>query len=317
MKRKLVLDCDTGTDDAIAIMLAALHPDLELLAITTVNGNVEVEHCTDNSLRTLALIGRVGVPVYEGLSRPIVRPDFPEARATMRNPKVHLAALPFPETRLTKQALSAPEALAKIFRESPGEIALVAVGPLSNLAAAIALDPNLPRHASELIIMGGAINNSNVTPSAEFNIWADPEAAAVVLAAPFAKITLVPLDATHQALVSLSDCDALRALGNGAGAGAAELIAYRISGYEANQPTGVPATAPVHDAVCIAALVDPSIITTIHANVVVETRGEFTVGRTVVDHERRTKRAANCHVVIIARGGQLRPGRKPRTALRS
>ena len=236
MKQKLVLDCDTGTDDAIAIMLAALHPELELLAVTTVNGNVEVAHCTDNTLRTLALIRRENIPVYEGLARPIVRPDFPEPRAMMRNPRVHLTELPFPPTPVAKQALTAPEVLIKIFREAPGEIVLVAVGPLSNLAAAIALDPSFPGNVSQLIIMGGAVSKSNVTPSAEFNIWADPEAAAVVLGAKFPKITMVPLDATHQALVSLAECETLRALNGAAGKGAAELIAFRISGYEANQP---------------------------------------------------------------------------------
>jgi inosine-uridine nucleoside N-ribohydrolase len=111
---------------------------------------------------------------------------------------------------------------------------------------------------------------------------------------------MVPLDATHQALVSLAECETLRALNGAAGKGAAELIAFRISGYEANQPTGVPKTAPVHDALCIAALVDPSIIKTIFANVVVETKGEFTMGRTVVDLERRTTRGPNCHVAMAA-----------------
>ena len=203
MARKLILDCDTGTDDAVAIMLAALHPALELLGVTTVNGNVEVARCTDNSLRTLDWIGRGEIPVYEGLAKPIVRSDFPVPRAVNRNPGVHMETLPLPEARHAKQALSAPEFLVRAFRESPGEIVLVAVGPLSNLAAAIALDPAFARNAAELIIMGGAVDKSNVTPSAEFNIWADPEASAVVLAADFPKITLVPLDATHQALVSL------------------------------------------------------------------------------------------------------------------
>ena len=300
MARKLILDCDTGTDDAIAIMLAALHPSLELAAVTTVNGNVEVARCTDNSLRTLDWIGRGEIPVYEGLAKPIVRGDFPVPRALNRNPGVHMEILPLPEAGHAKQTLSAPEFLARAFRESPGEIVLVAVGPLSNLAAAIALDPAFARHTAELIIMGGAIDKSNVTPSAEFNIWADPEAAAVVLAADFPKITLVPLDATHQALVSLAQCEELRALGTNAGKAAADLIAFRITGYEANQPTGVPNTAPVHDALCIAALVDPSLIATKFVNVVIETRGEYTIGRTVVDHEKRTKRAPNCHVALAA-----------------
>jgi inosine-uridine nucleoside N-ribohydrolase len=300
MARKLILDCDTGTDDAVAIMLAALHPELELLGVTTVNGNVEVARCTDNSLRTLDWIGRGEIPVYEGLAKPIVRSDFPVPRAANRNPGVHMETLPLPEARHTEQALSAPEYLARAFRESPGEIVLVAVGPLSNLAAAIALDPAFARNTAELIIMGGAIDKSNVTPSAEFNIWADPEASAAVLAADFPKITLVPLDATHQALVSLAQCEELRALGTNAGKATADLVTFRIKGYEANQPTGTPQTAPVHDALCIAALVDPSIITTKFVNVVIETRGEYTIGRTVVDHEKRTKRTPNCHVAFGA-----------------
>jgi inosine-uridine nucleoside N-ribohydrolase len=300
MTCKLILDCDTGTDDAVAIMLAALHPDLELLGVATVNGNVEVAQCTDNTLRTLDLIGRGDIPVYEGLARPIVRSDFPVPRALKRDPKVHLATLPFPDARSVKQTLSAPEYLVRAFAERPGEIVLVAVGPLSNLAAAIALDPAFAGNVSELVIMGGAIDKSNVTPSAEFNIWADPEAASVVMEAPFAKITLVPLDATHQALISLDQCAKLRALGSAAGEAAAKLVEFRIGGYQANQPTGVPQTAPVHDAVCIAALVDPQVIGTKFVNVAVETRGEYTMGRTVVDHERRTTRAPNCHVAFSA-----------------
>ena len=300
MAQKLILDCDTGTDDAVAIMLAALHPGLELLGVTTVNGNVEVARCTDNSLRTLDWIGRGEIPVYEGLAKPIVRGDFPVPRAVNRNPGVHMETLPLPEARQGKQALSAPEFLVRAFRESPGEIVLVAVGPLSNLAAAIALDPAFARNAAELIIMGGAIDKSNVTPSAEFNIWADPEASAVVLAADFPKITLVPLDATHQALISSAQCEELRALRTHAGEATADLVAFRIKGYEANQPTGTPQSAPVHDALCIAALIDPSVITTKFVNVVIETRGEYTIGRTVVDHEKRTKRTPNCHVAFGA-----------------
>ena len=300
MPRKLILDCDTGTDDAVAIMLAALHPELDLLGVTTVNGNVEVGYCTDNSLRTLDLIGRGDIPVYEGLARPIVRSDFPTPRALKRDAKVHLAVLPFPEPRSVKKPLSAPEYLVHAFAEHPGEIVLVAVGPLSNLAAAIALDPAFPGHVAELVIMGGAIDKSNVTPSAEFNIWADPEAAAVVMEAAFPKITLVPLDATHQALISREQCAQLRALGSSAGEGAAQLVEFRIGGYEAHQPTGVPQTAPVHDAVCIAALVDPKVIETRFVNVVIETRGDYTIGRTVVDHEKRTTRAPNCHVAFGA-----------------
>jgi len=300
MPKKLILDVDTGTDDAVAIMLAGLHPELDLVAVTTVNGNVPVENCTDNTLRVLDWIGRGDIPVYEGLAHPIVRDDFPTPRATKRDPKVHVAVLPLPAAVSVKKDLGAPAFLSQVFAEQPGQITLVAVGPLSNLAAAIAIDPRFPKNVAELIIMGGAVNKSNITPSAEFNIWADPEAAAQVFRAPFPKITLVPLDATHEALVSRAQCDMLRALGSPAGQASADIIEHRIRGYEANQPTGTPMTAPVHDAVCVAALVDRDIIETKHVNVVIETVGEYTIGRTVVDHERRTTRAPNCHVAFRA-----------------
>ena len=300
MVRQLILDVDTGTDDAVAIMLAALHPGLELLACTTVNGNVEVANCTDNTLRALEWIGRGDIPVYEGLNRPIVRADFPTPRATKRDPKVHMATLPLPAPKGAKQSLSASVFLAQRFAQAPGGITLVAVGPLSNIAAALAIDPTFVANVGHLIIMGGAINKSNITPSAEFNIWADPEAAAQVFSTGFRRITLVPLDATHEALVSAEQCRALRALDTPAGTAAADIIEHRIRGYEANQPTGVADTAPVHDAVCVAALLDEAIIDTRHVNVVIETQGEHTVGRTVVDHEKRTTRPANCHVAFHA-----------------
>jgi inosine-uridine nucleoside N-ribohydrolase len=300
MAKKLVLDVDTGTDDAVAIMLAALHPDLELLAVTTVNGNVEVARCTDNTLRTLEWIGKGDIPVYEGLAHPIVRSDFPTPRATKRDAKVHMSVLPLPETKGKKQGLPAPALLSAIFAAQPKEITLVAVGPLSNLAAAIALDPSFVANVREVMIMGGAVDKSNVTPSAEFNIWADPEAAAMVLGAGFSKVTMVPLDATHEALISFDQCRQLRALGSAAGRAAADFIEFRIAGYQANQPTGVPDTAPVHDALCIAALLHERMIETRHVNVVVETRGDHTIGRTVVDHEKRTNRPPNCHVAFHA-----------------
>ncbi|RWD98761.1 nucleoside hydrolase [Mesorhizobium sp.] len=300
MVQKLILDVDTGTDDAVAIMLAALHPALDLVAVTTVNGNIEVEKCTDNTLRTLEWIGRGDIPVFEGLATPIVRSDFPTPRATKRDPKVHMAVLPLPAPKGRKQEKPAPTFLSDVFANNPGQITLVAVGPLSNLAAAIAIDPAFPTNVAELIIMGGAVDKSNITPSAEFNIWADPEAASHVFRAGFKKITLVPLDATHEALVSGDQCDELRSLGTAAGVAAADIIMHRIRGYEANQPTGTPLTAPVHDAVCVAALVDETIIDTKFVNVVVETVGEYTIGRTVVDHEKRTTRPENCHVAFHA-----------------
>lgn len=299
-KRKLILDVDTGTDDAVAIMCAALHPDLDLVGCTTVNGNVEVRYCTNNTLRALDFVGRGDVPVHEGLNAPLARPDFPVPRALKPETGIHGRQLPIPDTARSKQEAGAVEFLIETYRAATDEIVLMPVGPLSNIAAVLAVDPRFVERVPEVIIMGGAHHKGNITPSAEFNIWADPEAAAQVFRAGFAKVTLVPLDATHEALVSLDQCRQLRALGTPAGAAAAELIEFRIKGYEQNQPTGTPQTAPVHDAVCIAAMVRPEVIDTKFVNVVVETVGEYTVGRTVVDHETRTTRQPNCHVALHA-----------------
>ena len=126
--RKIILDVDTGTDDAVAIMMAGLHPELRLVACTTVNGNVPVANCTDNTLRTLDLIGRADVPVYEGLSQPIARVDFPVPRAIKKDVQVHMAELPFPAARSKKQAMSAPEFLVKAYAGEHRDAVLVRVG---------------------------------------------------------------------------------------------------------------------------------------------------------------------------------------------
>jgi len=148
--------------------------------------------------------------------------------------------------------------------------------------------------------MGGAHHHGNVTPSAEFNIWADPDASASVFAAGFRRLVCVPLDATHQALVSLADVTRMRALGTPAGEGSARFIEQRIRAYDANQPMPEREAAPVHDAVCVAYLVDPSVITTEHRHVAVETAGTLTVGRTVVDTNYRGEGVPNCHFAFGA-----------------
>jgi inosine-uridine nucleoside N-ribohydrolase len=304
MTTKLILDCDTGTDDAVAIMLAALHPELDLLAVTTVNGNVEVQYCTDNTLRTLDHIGRGDIPVYEGLSRPIVRSDFPEPRAEQVNPNsnIHGRELPLPAATSRKQDMSAVEFLVETYRATTEEITLVPVGPLSNIAAAIAIEPRIVEAVPELVIMGGGNIKGNATPSAEFNIWADPEAAAIVFAAGFRNVTLVPLDATHQALVSRAQCQALEALGTPAARAAAALIDHRIAGYDSTQPMTVAESAPVHDALCVAYLLRRDVLDVARVHVDVETSGRLTVGRTVIDIYHRGGHEPNCNVALNADG---------------
>jgi inosine-uridine nucleoside N-ribohydrolase len=300
MTQKLILDVDTGTDDAVALMLAALHPDLELVAATTVNGNVAVEYCTENSLRVFDHIG-IPVPVYEGLTRPIARPDFPIPRADVRSSgAVHGQYLDIPPSRSAKQATHAVDFLIETYRSTSDEIALVPVGPLSNIATALTLEPRMAEAIPHLVIMGGGNRKGNVTPRAEFNVWADPEAARVVINSGIRRITLVPLDATHNALVSLDDCARLRGLGTPAGEAAARFIERRIHGYDTTQPMDRPHAAPVHDALAVASLVDPAVISTRFLNVDVETHGELTLGETVVDTHFRSGREPNVHVALDA-----------------
>jgi inosine-uridine nucleoside N-ribohydrolase len=300
MTRKVILDVDTGTDDAVALMFAALHPDLELLAATTVNGNVPVDYCTENSLRVFDHIG-VAVPVYEGVSRPIERADFPIPRGDIQSSNaVHGGYLDIPQSTSTKQSTGAVDFLIETYLAATDEIILVPVGPLSNVATALRREPRLKDRIPELVIMGGANRYGNVTPRAEFNVWADPEAARTVITSGVPKITLVPLDATHQALVSLDDCGALRALGTPAGDAAATFTERRIQGYDTSQPMKRPHAAPVHDALAVAAIVDPAVITTHHLHVDVETKGELTVGETVVDTNFRSRQEPNVHVALDA-----------------
>ena len=299
-RKKLILDVDTGTDDAVAIMLAALHPDLDLVACTTVNGNVEVQYCTDNTLRTLEFIGRRDIPVYEGVRSPLSRPDFPVPRAEKPEYGYHGRTLPLPETSLRKQAAHAVDFLIDTYRNTTDEITLVPVGPLSNIATVLQLYPELVDKVPEIVIMGGAHHKGNITPSAEFNIWADAEAAAKVFAAKFRKITLVPLDATHKALVSSERCSVLEALGTNAGIGAARAIQQRIKAYNADQPMAEINAAPVHDALCVAYLLKPEIITTLHRHVDVETQGDLTIGRTVIDTHFRNRKEPNTYVAFDA-----------------
>jgi inosine-uridine nucleoside N-ribohydrolase len=282
-------------------MLAALHPGLELVGCTTVNGNAAVEHCTDNTLRVLDHVGRSDVPVHEGLTRPIARLDFPIPRATDdRAGRFHGKTLPLPPSQRVKADRSAVEFLIEAYRATSDEIALVAVAPLSNIAAALALYPKLVDRVPEVVVMGGGHAIGNVTPSAEFNIWGDPEAAAMVFAAGFPKITLVPLDATHRALVSREDCEKLKALGTPAGEAAAALIGQRIVAHDASQRMDIPHTTPVHDALCVGFLVEPALITTERYHVAVETSGNLTVGRTVIDTHFRGGAAPNCDVAFDA-----------------
>src|SRR6185436_17134898 len=183
------------------------------------------------------------------LARPLVRPDFPIPRAVSDLAgQIHGRTLGVPASTRRKADVSAVEFLVETYRNTTDEITLVPVAPLTNIATALTLYPKLVDRVPEIVIMGGGHEIGNVTPSAEFNIWGDPEAAAVVFAAGFRKLTLVPLDATHRALISKAHCARLEALGTPAGQAAAAIIGHRIETHDEIQKMATPGTAPVHDA---------------------------------------------------------------------
>ncbi|MCC6904979.1 MAG: nucleoside hydrolase [Anaerolineae bacterium] len=290
MPQKVILDVDTGTDDAVALMCAALHPDLELVAATTVNGNVPVRNCTENTLRVFDYLG-LSVPVYEGLSKPFVRPDFPTPRS--QADPWHGEYLDLPAATTNKQDQSAIDFLVEYYMGPDGpSTTLVPVGPLSNIAMAIRMEPRLVERIPEMVIMGGAHLRGNVTPSAEFNIWTDPEGARVVFQSGI-PMRVATYDATWAARTDQAQNDLLRAVGTPAATAAATFCDRRIR-YNQFHETAV------NDALAVLAIVDPALLVTKHVYADVETFGELTLGRTVFDTHGRSGKTPNCHVALDA-----------------
>ena len=208
MPQKIIIDTDPGPDDAVALMTAALSPELDLLGVTTVNGNVAVDLCTENALRVFDAIG-IPIPVFEGCSLPLYASTVPGRRPGMpyrggNANKVHGDTLDLPASQSKKQSQHAVDWLIDILLASDGDIILVPIGPLTNIAMAMRKEPRIIEKVQELVIMGGGHEVGNCTPSAEFNIWADPEGARIVINCG-RPIRLVTLDATHRAMVSLRD----------------------------------------------------------------------------------------------------------------
>ncbi len=296
MATKIILDVDTGTDDAVALMVAALSPDIELVGATTVDGNTAVANCTENTLRVLDWIGRPEIPVHQGMAGPLARERMLQLNPTRQ---IHGDLLDLPAAVSRPRSGHAVDWLIDTYLASDGDITLVPVGPLTNVAAAMRRAPRILERIPELVIMGGAHDHGNMTASAEFNVWADPEAARIVVNCG-RPIRMIPLDATHRALVSREDCARLRALGTPAGEAAARFVERRIEGYDATQPMHRAGAAPVHDALAVCAVIDPSVVTTQLIPVDVETGGELSVGRTVCDFRFRSRQPANVHFAMDA-----------------
>ena len=276
MKHKIILDCDPGHDDAIAILLAAHHPDIDLLAITTVAGNQSLDKTTLNALKVCSLANIRDVPVARGMDRPLVRPASHAANihgeSGMDGPDV-------PEPDIEPVAQHGVDLLIDMLMDSDGDITIVPTGPLTNIATAIRREPGILPRIKAISLMGGAIGVGNRMPAAEFNIWADPEAAAIVFDCG-RPLTLSPLEVTHQALATGEVLDRLRAANRPVASFAADLLTFFGDTYR--NVFGFPAP-PVHDPCAVAAVIDPDLLQAHTIRVEIETEGEWTSGRTVCD----------------------------------
>jgi inosine-uridine nucleoside N-ribohydrolase len=287
MTTSVLIDCDPGHDDAIALLLALASPELEVLGITTVAGNQTLEKTTTNALKILEFMGRTEIPIAAGAARPLVREPYVAAHVHgetgMDGPD-----LPDPATRPVKQ--HAVEFLAE--RIEPG-VVLIPTGPLTNVGLLLARYPDVVERLERIVLMGGAIAEGNVTPAAEFNIWADPEAAARVFTSGI-DVTMVGLDVTHKALFRPADSERLAATGR-TGTLVAELFAF-YQRFHSDQ-YGWDGS-PVHDAVAVAHVIRPDLVETADRGVVVDTGGELSRGRTYVDLWGRAGWKPNAHVAV-------------------
>ena len=284
----IILDCDPGHDDAIALMLALASPEVELLGVTTVSGNTTLPNATANALKVLEHVGRADVPVAAGADRPLLRERY---AAKDVHGESGLEGPDLPEPRTEPLAQHAVDFLGEHVRGAT----LVPVGPLTNVALMLARYPDA--RPERIVLMGGAIAEGNVTPAAEFNIWADPEAAARVFESGL-DVTMIGLDVTHKALVGSQAVERMRASGR-AGTLVAELMAYYNRFHR--ETYGFDGS-PVHDALALAHVLRPGLVQTKHVHVAVETQSELCRGRTVADVWRRTGRAPNAHVGVDVDG---------------
>ena len=287
-RRKIILDCDPGHDDAIALMMSAKHPSLELLGVTIVAGNQTLEKTLVNGLNVCQKLG-LSVPVYAGMKRPIMRQQIVAAdihgESGLDGPVFDpLTKKPEPEHAVSY--------LIRTLMASEGDITLVAVGPLSNVAVAMRMEPGIVSKSREIVLMGGAYGTGNVTPSAEFNIYADPEAARVVFTSGV-PIVMMGLDLTNQTVCTADVIERMRNTGNRAGALFADIMSFTLKTQA--EVYGL-AGGPVHDATCIGYLIDPGCITTKDMYVEIDVNEGPCYGRTVCDELGITGKTPNAKV---------------------
>jgi inosine-uridine nucleoside N-ribohydrolase len=270
----IILDCDPGHDDAIALLLAVASPEVELVGVTTVAGNQTLDKTTNNALRVLEFAGRDDIPVYAGADRPFIRAQDVAAHV---HGESGLDGPDLPQPRNSAQAEHAVDYLARAIREREGKVTLVPTGPLTNIGLLFALHPDaLPER---IVLMGGAIGEGNRTPAAEFNIWADPEAAQRVFLAGL-DTTMVGLDVTHRALINDEHTERMRGAGK-VGNMVAQLIDFYARFHKSRYPD--LEGSPMHDPVCVAHVIDSTLMTVLDAHIDVDCSGGPSWGRTNVD----------------------------------
>jgi purine nucleosidase/pyrimidine-specific ribonucleoside hydrolase len=287
----VVLDCDPGHDDMVAILLAAASPALELRAITTVGGNGRLEQTTRNALLVCTHAGIRDVPVAAGCAGPLLG-DLEAAEAVHGASGLDGADLGEPD--VIADPRHGVDLLADVLRDSREPVTVIATGPLTNVALLLRRYPELRSAIGEIVLMGGAIATGNWRPLAEFNIWVDPEAAHVVFTSGLA-VTMCGLDVTHQALATADVLNDLRAVGTPLALLVVDLLGFFADRYQ--QLWGFPA-APVHDPVAVARVIDPSIVGCVEAHVAIELHGTHTRGATVVDRFGVTGEAPNAQVAL-------------------
>jgi len=287
----VILDCDPGHDDAFAIWLAAGHPNLDLLGITTVGGNGQLAQTTRNAQVVCTVAGIRDVPIAAGA-------DSPLTRTLQTAGDIHGASAldgpvpPEPDVELDPRG--AVQLLHDLLTGSPEPVVVIATGPLTNIALLLRIHPEVRTKIKEIAWMGGSTGRGNVTPYAEFNCWVDPEAAAVVVAAGL-RFSMVGLNVTHLALVTPEVLDQLAAVGNATSAFAVELLKFFRASYQEAEGMAAP---PLHDPVAVALVAVPEIVTTVHTRLDIELHGPETVGATSVDLHNKLGRPANAHVAV-------------------
>ncbi len=286
--RKIIIDTDPGQDDAVAILLALASPEIEVLGITAVAGNVPLELTAKNARIVCELAGRPNVRVFSGCEAPLVRPLV---TAEHVHGKSGLDGIALPDPQMPLAEGHAVDFLIETLRkEAPGAVTLCPIGPLTNIATALRQAPDIVPRIAEIVLMGGAyFEVGNVTPAAEFNIYVDPEAADIVFKSAV-PLVVMPLDVTHKALTTRARVEAFRDLGTRVGHAVASWTdffeRFDMAKYGSEG-------APLHDPCTIAYLLKPELFSGRHINVEIETEGRFTTGMTVADWWRVSGRAAN------------------------